>query len=197
MICQKNINFNLRVIYVLLTVFSASLSSQSSRNYTLQKSVLDAGGGESVSAHYTVCSSAGEFAAGGEFLSSGYSMRPGFWSGSEMLSAVKSEPAAENPLPTQFYMHQNYPNPFNPVTTIEYALPRDEHASLVIYDMTARRIKALFSGYQKAGVHQAVWDGTDHAGQQVASGVYFYRLVVQGAEYQDNWMHVRKMILVK
>ena len=40
-----------------------------------------------------------------------------------------------------------------------------------------------------AGVHEVVWDGRDDQGSRVSSGIYLYRLSVQGR------METRKMVL--
>ena len=67
---------------------------------------------------------------------------------------------------------QNFPNPFNPSTTITFDLRSPSAVSLVIYDITGRRVTALVAQrVMSAGTHQILWN----AGQ-ASSGVYFYRL---------------------
>jgi len=75
-----------------------------------------------------------------------------------------------------YTLHQNYPNPFNPSTTISYSLPAAEEISLKVFDMQGREVKTLVSGSVQAGEHTAVWNGTNNAGQKVASGIYVYTL---------------------
>jgi len=94
-------------------------------------------------------------------------------------------------LPKRFTLYQNYPNPFNPVTTIKYSLPRNCHIQLDIYNILGRKVRTLKSGVVEAGQHQAVWNGTDQSGCDVASGVYFYRLKA------ENYANTRKMLLLK
>ena len=89
-------------------------------------------------------------------------------------------------LQPQAYTLQNYPNPFNPSTTIRYALPRDTHVTLTIYDMLGRRISQPVDEQQQAGYHEIVFDGSG-----LASGVYFSRLQVSG------YSAVSKMVLMK
>ncbi len=79
-------------------------------------------------------------------------------------------------LPTEYALNQNFPNPFNPSTTIHYALPSRSKVQLVIYDLAGRVMKELVSEQQAPGEHAALWDGRDHAGNSVTSGVYIYRL---------------------
>jgi len=84
-----------------------------------------------------------------------------------------------------------YPNPFNPVTTIEFALKSPGPVELVVFDLRGRRVKVLENSYREMGVHQVSWYGDGHAGQRVASGVYFARLVADGKNL------TRRMLLVK
>jgi sucrose-6-phosphate hydrolase SacC (GH32 family) len=86
----------------------------------------------------------------------------------------------------------NSPNPFNPTTTISFELTRPAHATVQIYDVGGARIRSLVSRDLSAGVHQSRWDGTDDQGRPVASGIYFYRLAVDG-----DIVATRKMTLLK
>ena len=79
-------------------------------------------------------------------------------------------------VPTRFELMQNYPNPFNPETNILFRLASLQHVSLKIYSTTGNLIKTLVSSQLSAGEHMAVWDGTNDAGEQVSSGVYFAHL---------------------
>jgi PKD repeat protein len=81
----------------------------------------------------------------------------------------------EQELPTAYALAQNYPNPFNPETAIRYDLPDVAAIQLVVYDLAGRVIRTLVRGYQQPGVYTVVWDGRDDRGQDVASGIYFYR----------------------
>ena len=57
--------------------------------------------------------------------------------------------------------------------------------------MSGRRVRTLVDGVVPAGSRAFTWDGRDHRGHAVASGVYFYRMTTEG--YQET----RKMLLVK
>ena len=180
---------------VFLLCVSGGLLSQKSDTYMLKRAVTDAGGGRMGSGQFQSWSSAGQPLSAGMLVSESYRMQSGFWGGVDLVTGVDEETAAKGLLPMQFYVQQNYPNPFNPATAIEYALPHEALVSLIVYSMTGRRVKILISGVQNAGVHQVVWDGTDHSGRQVASGVYFYRLLYKDTE--QNRVHTGKMMLVK
>ncbi len=95
--------------------------------------------------------------------------------------------------PQSFALLQNYPNPFNPETTIRFDLPKESEVRLQIYNIHGQLLRTLFEGALKAGAWQRVWDGRDTGGNEVPSGVYFYRLQVNAGE----WTSTRKMVLMR
>ncbi len=90
------------------------------------------------------------------------------------------------PVPDRFVLQQNYPNPFNPTTEITYSLPRDCHVRLAVYNVLGREVCTLVDDFQKAGFKTAIWTADN-----VASGVYFYRL------QSDDLILTKKMILMR
>ena len=94
-------------------------------------------------------------------------------------------------LPNAYELYQNYPNPFNPTTTIAFDLPASGEVRLEVFNLLGQRVKELSSGRMNAGSHNVEWDGCNDAGQGVASGVYFYRLSVDGLS------STRKMVLLR
>jgi flagellar hook assembly protein FlgD len=83
------------------------------------------------------------------------------------------------------------PNPFNPATEILFQLPAPTHASLAIYDVAGRMVRELASGFHEAGHHRVRWNGTDHGGRAVSSGVYFARLRASGVTQSRSLTLVR------
>ena len=79
-------------------------------------------------------------------------------------------------VPEEFALHQNYPNPFNPVTQIDYDLPKEGLARMVIYDVMGREVKELVNQSLNAGYHTVRWDGTNSRGANVSAGLYFCSL---------------------
>lgn len=71
------------------------------------------------------------------------------------------------------------PNPFNPVTTLRYNQTAPSHLEMAIYDLSGRRVVILVDESIGAGVHEAVWNGTNARGQAVPSGRYFARIRTQ------------------
>ena len=89
-------------------------------------------------------------------------------------------------IPTSFVLHQNFPNPFNPSTQIEYDLPMASRVTLVVYDILGRRVRTLVDGMQEAGRYSV-----NFVADNLASGVYFYRLKA------DNYTKTKAMMILK
>jgi parallel beta-helix repeat protein len=96
-----------------------------------------------------------------------------------------------------YQLYQNYPNPFNPQTTIRYYLPnigyQPAEVELKIYNILGELVRVLVSERQYPGEHRVMWDGKNDRGEDLASGVYFYRLKVSGIEFVKG----KKMVLVR
>ena len=75
----------------------------------------------------------------------------------------------------------NFPNPFNPATTIRFRLSKTAHVQVDIVSVDGTRVRRLEGGRRDAGEHAVEWHGETDGGTRSASGVYFYRLVVDGA----------------
>ncbi|MBC8375015.1 MAG: endonuclease [FCB group bacterium] len=91
----------------------------------------------------------------------------------------ESEPVSLNnapAIPSGFLLQQNYPNPFNPSTTIRYALHESANIQLTIFDFRGHEVVKLKWGETPQGNHSVQWDGLNHSGTQVATGVYFVQL---------------------
>jgi flagellar hook assembly protein FlgD len=79
-------------------------------------------------------------------------------------------------------MRSNVPNPFQSRTTITFDLARSAPVSLVVYDVSGRRVRTLVDGAAElgAGAHTADWNGLDDGGRRVPAGLYFARLEARG-----------------
>ncbi len=91
-----------------------------------------------------------------------------------------------DPLPDRFELKQNYPNPFNPGTTINYALPKESHVRIVIYNSLGQEMAVVVDRKMQAGYHQIDLNCTQWSG-----GVYFYQIQT------DQFNSIRKMVLLK
>ena len=52
-------------------------------------------------------------------------------------------------------------------------------------------MRTLTTGPVAAGYGEIAWDGRDHSGQVVASGVYLYRLETEGVELTRKLLFLR------
>lgn len=96
-------------------------------------------------------------------------------------------------LPIAFSVSQNYPNPFNPSTTLSYTMPEADYVTVKVFDVLGQEIQTLESGQKVAGVYSLTWNGMDHNGLQVASGIYYYQVSIAKGEISKT----RKMLLLK
>jgi hypothetical protein len=90
-------------------------------------------------------------------------------------------------LPKDYVLKQNYPNPFNPRTVIPYSLKSAGYVRIIAYDILGREIQRLVDQKQNAGEYEV-----DFMGKFCSSGVYFYRMTVDG-----NVIGTRKMLMLK
>lgn len=104
-------------------------------------------------------------------------------------------------IPAEYSLHQNYPNPFNPVTKIKFDIPsnvkpvnKTSNVKLAVYDILGREISVLVNEGLTPGTYEVEWDGSNYT-----SGVYFYKLVVSGAEplTASDYFETKKMNLIK
>ncbi len=123
-------------------------------------------------------------------------MDPNAWAASAFIGGTPGKSNStrtdvERPVmrPSQFLLGQNYPNPFNRATTIEFTLAQPGFVKFVLYDVRGRHITTLLEQNCTAGQHRATW----HA--DVPSGVYFYRLEVEGDF--NSFVTQRKLLLIK
>lgn len=105
---------------------------------------------------------------------------------------------------------QNYPNPMNPETKIDFSVGdppsctdngAQYRVSLKIYNLLSQLVATpvlqssaapLDNVTVSCGSYTAYWDGkVQNTGREAASGVYYYRLEVNGLAL------VKKMIVVK
>jgi len=115
---------------------------------------------------------------------------------SDALDWFEIEPTGiENELidvPIALSLGQNYPNPFNPTTTISFSIPDESKIDLIIYNLKGQKVKTLISVQLSSGEHSITWNGSDELNKSASSGVYFYKLNVNGKTEA-----VKKMLLLK
>lgn len=95
------------------------------------------------------------------------------------------EPLTLN-LPASYELSQNYPNPFNPMTNIRYSLPHPGFVKLSVFNSLGKEVAELVNEYTSAGEHNFDFDAS-----KLSSGVYFYKISVNG--FTDT----KKMMVIK
>ncbi|MDP8313907.1 MAG: T9SS type A sorting domain-containing protein [Candidatus Celaenobacter antarcticus] len=74
----------------------------------------------------------------------------------------------------------SYPNPFSTSTTISLSLTTNLHefSRIKIYNVKGQLVRELKINpdYNREKINEAVWDGRDDNGNEVGTGVYFYKL---------------------
>ncbi|NQV18941.1 MAG: VCBS repeat-containing protein [Armatimonadetes bacterium] len=96
----------------------------------------------------------------------------------------------EQPQPNSYKLC-NYPNPFNPETIISFGLKSDSHVLLQIYNIKGQLVTTLLKENVNAGYHEILWNGKDSNGEQVASGLYLYRMTT------EDFSQIKKMLFLK
>lgn len=104
------------------------------------------------------------------------------WNFTTILTSVVERPG----MPTTFELSQNYPNPFNPTTVIEFALPRESHVSLAVYNLLGERVAQLVDERRSAGYYAERFNA-----EHLASGLYFYKIQA------GDFVQTRKLMLVR
>ena len=97
---------------------------------------------------------------------------------------------------SQTVLHQNYPNPFRTSTTISFQFSNEqnqqyEQKTIEIYNIKGQKVKELKIGNYELGINQVIWDGKNEQGNEVSSGIYFYKLT------KNSQNIMRKMVLIK
>lgn len=77
-------------------------------------------------------------------------------------------------VPGEYRLSQNYPNPFNPSTIIEYAIGRQEHVVLHVYNMLGQLVGTAVNEIQPAGSYRLTLGADFFSG--LATGMYVYKI---------------------
>lgn len=89
-------------------------------------------------------------------------------------------------IPQVFQLFQNYPNPFNPSTTIRYSIPHPAYVKLKLFNVLGQEVRVLVDEIKLAGNYSVHLNAA-----QLASGVFFYRLI------SGDYVSTKKFVLLK
>ncbi len=110
------------------------------------------------------------------------------------INIKSTTPVAEEDtdiLPKTYALFQNNPNPFNPTTTIEFDLPRASHVKLDVFNILGQKVARIIDNDLSAGHHAVNFNSKDASGQELATGIYLYKL--QAGDFAET----KKMLLLK
>ena len=93
--------------------------------------------------------------------------------------------------PVFFDLYQNFPNPFNSSTNIKYELFKSGRVKIVIINSKGEEVRSIINRYHHVGEYLVQWDGMDNQGINMASGIYFYKII------SDRRIKTQKMIYLK
>jgi hypothetical protein len=102
-----------------------------------------------------------------------------------------------------YILYQNYPNPFNPSTKIGYKLKTRGYVKLMVYDIKGEVVKVLVNEQKEAGYYETEFYGSqsspfsDKLLNQLASGIYLYRIEITGKGAIPVYSETKKMMFLK
>ena len=141
-------------------------------------------GGEVGNSETTLNFSGGEV-VNGSFQGTSINLIAGFGSG--VIGVSTSNEVIDTDIPQEFSLKQNYPNPFNPSTNIVFQLPQTAQVRLEVFNTIGAIVGVLVDEQRSAGEYTIQFNAGN-----LASGVYFYRLIAD-----NNIVSTQKMLLIK
>lgn len=90
-----------------------------------------------------------------------------------VITTVEGE---EQILPMSLVLKQNYPNPFNSETRIDFEIPEPAFVAIKVYNTLGQEVTTLLENKLMTGTYSITWDGKDHKGRLVSTGIYIYIL---------------------
>ncbi|MDP8202352.1 MAG: SBBP repeat-containing protein [Candidatus Tenebribacter burtonii] len=100
--------------------------------------------------------------------------------GDVFVAKIEDITFAENQIASTIVMLSNHPNPFNPSTTIDFTTQNNSNIELTVYNIKGHKIKTLANNDYTQGNHSIIWNGDDEYNNPVSSGIYYYKLNVNG-----------------
>jgi hypothetical protein len=97
----------------------------------------------------------------------------------------------------------NFPNPFSDRTCIQYSLTQNADVTIRIFTVNGRLIQEIRNVTGSIGTNECTlnplleWDGRDHEGDEVANGVYFFKVSARSVDSGDESEAVGKAVLMR
>ena len=93
--------------------------------------------------------------------------------------------------PVLFTLSQNFPNPFNSSTSIKYKIFKSGPVKIAIINSKGEEVRSIINKYHLVGEYLIQWDGRNDQGINMASGIYFYKII------SKERIKTQKMIYLK
>ena len=78
-----------------------------------------------------------------------------------------------------------------PLQQHAYSVKETQHVELTIYNVLGQIVKILIDEVREPGTYTVNWDRKDERGDEIESGVYFYRIGTR------DYTEIKKMILLQ
>ncbi|HEX37581.1 MAG TPA: hypothetical protein ENG70_01785 [Candidatus Cloacimonetes bacterium] len=104
----------------------------------------------------------------------------------------------DQPIPLVNKIEQNYPNPFHVIdgesvsTQISYHVAKPANITIEIFNIKGEKVKILINEHVDPGIYTVAWNGLDSNKKAMSSGIYFYRMLIDGKPYES-----KKCILIR
>ena len=90
----------------------------------------------------------------------------------------------------------NYPNPFSDGTEFTFNLTQpSDKVSIKIFTVAGRLIRTLAYHHLEAGFHHLYWNGLDQDRNDMANGVYLYKVVARSGDKQVE--QIEKLVIMR
>lgn len=125
-------------------------------------------------------------------ITEGYIPLPETGTSDKIHINIKAWDSANNPNEKGFLVHlrekqdlgifqvYNFPNPFASSTRFQFEITQPAEISVEIFTVNGRKIYRNDKKPFPAGTHYFEWDGKDAYGDEIANGVYLFRIKAQG-----------------
>jgi hypothetical protein len=141
---------------------------------------IDGGGGALSGGAWSLTGTIGQPDAGA-MAGGAYTLSGGFWYGGLAASSVGTGDPGHPGGSAGLDGAAASPNPFNPGGTVAFTLAEPSRVRVRVHDVRGSIVATLLDDERPAGGHTVHWDGHDHNGADVASGVYLVSVMAGGS----------------
>ncbi len=89
-------------------------------------------------------------------------------------------------LPVKATLSHAYPNPFNSQVMFKLTVPDQTDVEIMVYNTLGHLVRRLDRLKTNTGEYDLIWDGRNNAGELVATGCYFLRVITNNTVLTDK-----------